>query len=128
MADLRGKVAVVNFWAFWCDPCLQELPMLEKLHQEYRNRSVDIIGVHVGLGMFNIEDEKASVRNVLSKYSISFPIVFDTQGLGSKPGHQAVPATYLLDKNGTIRFKKFGYDPATFHEVFKGQIDKLIAE
>jgi thiol-disulfide isomerase/thioredoxin len=127
-ADLRSKIAVINFWAFWCGPCLQELSVLERLYQEYRDRSVEMIGVHIGLGMFNIDDEKASVRHVLSKYSVSFPVVFDTEGLGSKLGHQGVPSTYILDKSGVIRFKKLGYDPDTFYENFKEQIDKLVAE
>lgn len=102
-AEWTGKVVVVNFWATWCAPCREEMPMLNLMSQKWGPRGVEVVGVAIENRAVN--ENKISVNNFVQQFSITYPILMgDTYTLdlmrraGNKAG--ALPFTVVLDKNG----------------------------
>jgi cytochrome c biogenesis protein CcmG, thiol:disulfide interchange protein DsbE len=95
LADLRGKVVAVNFWATWCEPCREELPELAAAWQAHRDRCFEIVGVAE-------ESARDDVERVAA--GIPYPVVFDTraQALG-RWGVQGYPHTFVVDAEGRLR-------------------------
>ncbi len=102
LADFRGRVLVLNFWASWCVPCREEAPALEAMWQHYRDRGVAVIGV-------NIQDQEPAAREFMAATRTTFPNVVDARGLTSIAyGIYGVPETFVIDRAGRIRFKQIG--------------------
>ena len=102
LKDLRGKVVLVNFWATWCPPCVEEIPSLQRLYARTRAQGLEILAVDVG------EDE-ATMRAFLADKPIDFPVLMDTEGSALKRwGVHAFPTTLILDRQHRIRYAVFG--------------------
>jgi thiol-disulfide isomerase/thioredoxin len=102
LADLRGNVVVVNFWATWCDPCRDEQPELVGLAADYRDRGVEFMGV-------NERDDSAKARAWVEEFDVPYPSIVDEPGAWAD--HFAffgLPDTYVIDGDGTIRWAVFG--------------------
>jgi peroxiredoxin len=95
LQSLRGKVVLLNFWATWCGPCVAEMPALEKLHREYKNKGVIILG---------IDDEEAEVaQNYLKQNGYTFNTVIDADKQVSKLYRiNAIPQSFFITKDGKI--------------------------
>jgi len=105
LAEWRGRIVLCNFWATWCAPCREEIPMLVSLRNQYAAQGFEIVGIAV--------DNEAKVREFASKYGISYPIlVAEASGLdlmrtiGNTAG--ALPFTVMLDRSGAIFSRKLG--------------------
>jgi thiol-disulfide isomerase/thioredoxin len=122
LRDFEGKVVLLNFWATWCYPCRREIPSLERLYQMRKDRGFEIVAVNA---------ERTSTSQITSfakKYGMSFPILLNPQGdLGNKYWIRAVPTSFLLDKNGVIRWKIVGAREWESSYVL-GRIDQLLGE
>ncbi len=95
LADLRGKPALVNFWASWCDPCRQEAPELERF-----NRSLHGAAALVGV---DYTDRSANARDFIKKYGWTFPVLSDPDGIyGARYRFSGLPTTVVLDPRGRI--------------------------
>jgi thiol-disulfide isomerase/thioredoxin len=97
MSSLRGKVTLVNFWATWCPPCRQEMPMLDKLSQEWRDQGISVVGIAL--------DDAPAVRIFISQRKIHYRVWMGDDGtmdLLPQLGNQAIvlPFTLLLDARG----------------------------
>jgi len=102
LENFKGKPVVVNFWATWCGPCKQEMPLFEKTWREYKDRGVVFIGI-------DIMDDKHSAVEFIEKLGISYTNLYDPSGgTSSAYGVVALPATLFIDKNGYIAFKHYG--------------------
>ena len=123
LSDYRGKVVMVNFWATWCPPCRREMPSMERLYRQYRDRGFVVLAVN----QWEDPDHVFAFTGQLSE-SPSFPILFD-------PGSEAsgafavkgLPSTYLVDKQGRIRYRAVGGREFDHPEVRK-IIEALLRE
>ena len=102
LADYRGKVLLVNFWATWCAPCREELPSLERLRDALRGRPFEALAVNVAEG-------ESRVRRFLTDVPLGLPILLDRDGNAQRAwGVRGLPATFLLDRKGSIRYWYLG--------------------
>lgn len=102
LSDLRGKTVFLNFWATWCPPCRAEMPEIEAVNQEYKDRDVVIIGID----LFEPEDE---VRQFVQGGGYSWTFVIDTTGeVASNYKVTAIPASFFLDREGVVRAVNIG--------------------
>jgi peroxiredoxin len=103
LAALRGKVVVIDFWASWCAPCKEEMPILESLYKRFKDKDLVIIGV-------SVDNEAANAKKFLSSVKVSFPIVHDgNHTVADKFKPPRMPTSYVIDKAGKIRFVHAGF-------------------
>ena len=108
--QFRGKIVVLNFWASWCPPCVEELPSLMAMQKDLRDKCVVVLGV-------SVDADEADYRKFLKDHDVNFITVRDP-GEQSAKGMQAqvssqygtyeFPETYVIDRNGVIRRKMIG--------------------
>ena len=100
--DLRGKVVFLNFWATWCGPCRQEMPSMEALYQRFKNSGLEFAAV-------DIMEKETDVGAYIKQNNLNFPIALDLDGNVSKNYRiQAVPATFIINRNGKIILSTVG--------------------
>jgi cytochrome c biogenesis protein CcmG, thiol:disulfide interchange protein DsbE len=104
LAAKRDKVVLLNVWATWCGPCRYEIPELQKLHDQYTPRGLEVIGVSVD------ESGAESVRSfVADQKKMTYPIVLDAAGtIANLLETTVLPTSVLVDRNGKIVWKKYG--------------------
>ncbi len=101
MQDFGGQVLVLNFWATWCPPCLEEVPKLNDLYDRYKGRGVQVIGIALD------KDSLHLVKPFVETNKIAYPIlVGNQQVLGGLKNFKGVPTTIVFDRKGKIR-KRF---------------------
>jgi peroxiredoxin len=121
LSEYRGQVVLINFWASWCGPCRQEMPHLEAIYRKYEPLGFTVFGV-------NVEQDRKLADKVLRDIPVSFPILFDEENLVSELyGVDAMPATILVDRDGTIRHMHRGYKPG-YEKEYEKQIKALVRE
>ena len=104
LAAQRGKVVLVNIWATWCHPCREEIPELIAIHSRYRDRGLELIGVSVDTDGY---DE--AIRTFMADYKMTFPVWRDPdERISTQFLAVGVPATFLIDKAGILRWRKTG--------------------
>jgi thiol-disulfide isomerase/thioredoxin len=117
----KGQVVMINFWASWCGPCRQEMPILEKLHTKYKPMGFTMLGV-------NVEPDSSLAANWLKTTPVTFPILFDTKSEVSKLYSVAgMPSTVIVDRKGNLRWLHRGYKPGDENE-YLNQIRALVRE
>jgi len=103
LADLRGKVVMVHFWATWCPPCVEELPTLDKLHNSTLGKDFEMLAVSVD------EGGAGAVAPFIQKNGLNLPVLFDPGGeVARLYGTYKFPETYILDRAGVVRYKAIG--------------------
>jgi cytochrome c biogenesis protein CcmG/thiol:disulfide interchange protein DsbE len=118
LADLRGKVAVVNFWATWCAPCRNEQPELVRLSRDYRDQGVEFLGV-------NERDDTAKARAWVKEFGVPYPSIVDEPGAWADDfALFGLPDTYVIDRQGIIRWAVFGQTDAA---QLRRLIDQVLA-
>ena len=97
LSDFRGKVVLLNFWATWCPPCRAEMPSMERLYSEMRDKDFVLLAVNVE------ENGQNAVSSFVEDIPVSFPILFDSaQKISSIYRVSGIPQTYIIDKEGQI--------------------------
>ena len=116
LEEYRGQVVLINFWASWCGPCRQEMPLLDRLHHRYEDTGFAVLGV-------NVEGEIEPAQDIVDKTNVTFPILIDDgQKVSEMYDLQAMPSTVVVDRDGLIRYIHLGYKPgdeAKYVEVVK---------
>mgnify|MGYP001138511207 CR=1 FL=1 len=120
-ADYKGKVILLNFWASWCPPCIQEMPELERLKQQMSDQPFEIIALNVG-------EKRYKVRKFLKLINFDLPVLLDTKKeLFNSWEIKTLPTSFLIDANGHIRYKVRG-NPGWENEDTLAIIQQLISE
>jgi peroxiredoxin len=116
LEEYRGQVVLINFWASWCGPCRQEMPLLDRLHQRYLDTGFAVLGI-------NVEGEEAPARNLIDRIPVTFPVLIDQEQRVSELYElEAMPSTVVVDRDGVVRYIHRGYKPgdeAKYIEVVK---------
>ncbi len=104
LSKLKGKIVVVNFWATWCGPCRAEIPGFIEVYQKYRSKGLEIVGISLDQGGWN------DVEPFVKKFNISYPVVLGNEHVAEQYGNiDAIPTTFIIDKNGKIVNRHIGY-------------------
>lgn len=121
LSEYRGNVVMINFWATWCGPCRQEMPLLDELYARYERVGFSLLGV-------NIDDDSRRAMQMIEDLGISFPVLFDARKEVSKLYEvEAMPVTVLVDREGYIRYVHHGYKPG-YEDKYLDQIRSLLRE
>jgi peroxiredoxin len=121
LAQYKGQVVMINFWASWCGPCKEEMPLLESIYKKYNRLGFTMIGV-------NVEPDSKAANEMLKQTPVSFPILYDTDSKVSKLYEVAgMPSTVIIDRTGTLRVLHRGYKPGDENE-YMDSIRALIRE
>jgi peroxiredoxin len=121
LSQYRGNVVLVNFWATWCGPCQQEMPLLDAMYKKYKPAGFTLIGV-------NVDKEAPAVKALLERKPVSFPVLLDPANAVSKAYHvDEMPSSVIVDRKGQIRYVHRGYKPGDENE-YQDRIRQLIRE
>ena len=97
-----GKVLILNFWASWCAPCVQEIPSLNQIQKVFASQGLVVLGV-------NVDSKEELYRNMLQRFQITFQTVRDPQeNINYRYGTYKVPESYIIDRNGKVLQKYAG--------------------
>ena len=121
LKDLRGRVIFLNFWATWCPPCIEEMPAMEKLHQELQKDGLVILAV-------NFQEGPDRVKEFVAKHNLTFTALLDRDGKVSELYQAwALPVTVIINKRGELAARAMGskaWDSEEAHQFF----NELLAE
>jgi peroxiredoxin len=121
LSELRGNVVMLNFWASWCGPCRQEMPLLDAMSQRYSAAGFVLLGI-------DVEEDNTDAKKIVKNLKITYPILFDAENKVSKLySVDTMPTTVMVDKKGKIRFINHGYKPGDENK-YRDQIRELIKE
>jgi thiol-disulfide isomerase/thioredoxin len=121
LREQRGRVVMINFWATWCGPCRQEMPLLDQMYRRYRDMGFVLMGI-------NVEDDARKAGDMARALGVRYPVLFDTKKAASKAyGVSAMPTTVLLDRDGRVRYLHKGYRPG-YERTYHAQIRELLKE
>ena len=122
LEDHRGRVVLVNFWATWCAPCLEEMPSIERLRRSFDARRFTVLAVNVGQGP-RVAAEFAEKLGLGG-----FNVLLDREMKVSKAwGARVLPATFIVDPDGKVRYSHFGAIDWSRPDI-RALIGKLISE
>ncbi|MEY3252775.1 MAG: hypothetical protein RL227_1748 [Pseudomonadota bacterium] len=121
LAEQRGQVVLINFWASWCGPCRVEMPHLNKLHDKYKAGGFMVLGV-------NIDDDPRHGAATAARWGLRFPVLLDAEKSVTRTYDLgAMPSTVLVDRDGRIRHLHRGYRDGMELE-YERQIRELVKE
>jgi thiol-disulfide isomerase/thioredoxin len=99
LSELKGNAVLVNLWATWCPPCRAEMPAIEKMYQEYKDRGFIVLAVDM-----TYQDNPADVAPFIQQYGLSFPVLLDETGkVGAAYQLRSLPSSYFIDRAGVIQ-------------------------
>ena len=121
LSELRGQVVLVNFWASWCTPCRQELPILQKLYAQYRGAGMALLAV-------NVDEERKNAEAMLRRLELAMPVLFDgDKSVVRLYQVDTMPTTLLVDRDGRVRYVHRGYYSG-FEQKYEQQLRELLKE
>ena len=121
LAQYHGQVVMINFWASWCGPCRQEMPLLESIYKKYNKLGFTLLGV-------NVEPDSKAADEWLQATPVTFPILYDKESKVSRLYEVAgMPSTVIIDRRGKLRMLHRGYKPGDESE-YLDSIRSLIRE
>jgi peroxiredoxin len=102
LEDYRGKFVLLNFWATWCPPCVEELPSLNGLHQQFQEKGLVVLGI-------SVDEDREAYQQFLTRNGVAFPTVRDPErGISTRYGTMKYPETFLINREGLVIRKYIG--------------------
>ena len=102
LADYRGKVVLVHFWATWCPPCVEEIPTLERFYQQVFGSDIEVLAV-------SVDDSADVLKTFLDRNKVHFPVLLDPgKKTAGSYGTMKFPETYVVGRDGMVRYKVIG--------------------
>ncbi len=121
LAQYKGQVVMLNFWASWCGPCRQEMPLLESIYKKYNKLGFVLLGV-------NVEPDSNAAINWLKQTPVSFPVLYDKDSkVSSLYDVEGMPSTVMIDRKGNVRMIHKGYKPGDEND-YLNSVQALIKE
>ncbi len=115
LRGLQGKVAIVDFWATWCEPCRKSFPKLQELNVKYKVSGLTIVGI-------SEDDDKGGIPDFAKESGAKFALAWDAdKSIAGKWQPKSMPSTFILDRKGVVRFVHFGY-----HDGEEAEIEREI--
>ncbi len=103
LAEQRGQVVMLNFWASWCGPCREEMPLLDAMSKKYGPMGFTLYGI-------NVDADTADAKKVLEKIKVTYPVLFDPESkLSELYKVEGMPFSVVIDKKGQVRYIHKGY-------------------
>lgn len=122
MADLKGKVVMLDFWAVWCGPCRKSMPFFQELQDKYGKDGLEVIGLHVDDRM----PSPAEVGEYLAELDVSYTNLISTVDNDNAFIIFAMPTTYIVDREGVIVKRHIGFNPDTAPEELEDEVRDLL--
>jgi peroxiredoxin len=123
LADYRGKVVILEFFATWCEPCRISAPELQSIYARYKDRGVAVIAVAADEGT----DARARVRSFMKEYRLTYDAATDSGQVMKQYGAFTLPTTVIIDREGTIRNKHLGIS-GDYAKRLASEIDQLLKQ
>jgi thiol-disulfide isomerase/thioredoxin len=101
LADYKDHIVLINYWATWCQPCLDEMPSLEKLYQQFRSRRLVVLAI-------NVNETREDLSSYIQQAGLTFPILLEGQETAARYGTEKLPESYLLNERGVVIQKVIG--------------------
>jgi cytochrome c biogenesis protein CcmG, thiol:disulfide interchange protein DsbE len=121
LADYKGRVVLIDFWASWCGPCRLAFPAINDLYVELRDRGFDALAV-------NLDERRKDADQFLTERPHALTVLFDPKGESAISfGLGGMPSSFVVDREGRIRFAHTGYTPATLDD-YRREILMLLRE
>ncbi len=122
LPERTGRVVLVDFWASWCGPCKASFPVLDQLHRDYAAKGLVVVGV-------GVDEKPAAAADFVRRLAPAFTVVHDrTQRLVKAVAVPTMPTTYLLGRDGRVRFLHRGFHGERSARELRAQIETLLAE
>ena len=121
LADYRGKIVFVDFWASWCSPCRESLPLYDKLAADFGGDDFIVIAV-------NLDETAADAKKFMAEHPVKYTVVQDPDGDIPKVfGVSGMPSSYLIDRDGTIRQRHVGFSKKDV-DMLRAEVTKLLGK
>ena len=121
LSQYKGQVVMINFWASWCVPCRQEMPLLDSIYKKYKPLGFTLLSV-------NVEPEQKDAESFLKQTPVTFPVVFDAKSkVSSLYNVQGMPTTVFIDRKGNVRLMHVSYKSGD-ENLYMDQIRTLLRE
>ena len=120
LKDYRGKIVFLNFWASWCAPCRAEMPGMDRLYREFKDKGLEMLAV-------NVKDKRDDALRFMKELKISYPVAMDPEGeVGLLYGAWGMPTTYLIDRKGQVLARMWG--PADWYSPGARNLIRTLVE
>lgn len=121
LEQYRGQVVYVDFWASWCGPCAKSFPFMNTMHEQFKDKGLQIVGV-------NLDENLDDAKTFLAKYPASFTVMADASKQCAKDFQvKAMPSSYIIDRNGKVHHIHLGFRPGEA-ENLRILVEKLLNE
>lgn len=121
LSQYKGQVVMINFWASWCVPCRQEMPLLDSIYKKYKPLGFTLLSV-------NVEPEQKDAESFLKQTPVTFPVVFDAKSkVSGLYNVQGMPTTVFIDRKGNVRLMHVSYKTGD-ENLYMDQIRTLLRE
>lgn len=121
LADYKGKVVLIDFWASWCPPCKASFPALDAIYREFQGKGLQVLAV-------NVDERQHDAETFLAAHPHRLTVLFDPKGVAPEAfGVKGMPSSFLIDRAGTIRFTHMGYT-GNVDASYRQEISQLLSE